>query len=327
MIELINERICFRFPDIHPQAECHILLQRSFRLGEAGNPILGPGCGGYWPDPIDEYAGQLPLAWRRQGGMLLPMYQSEALWLRFFGDYPCAIKVAVGPTNGLTGKGWHPPLALRPQDYLVTPEQPWLLGYFEEPGRLRQFVPAPLAASASQAQPPLDEAAVTMEVVVFPLKAEAYREWQEMESHHYFADADTCNCLGSACSLEKDQDRNPAGRMQLEIPDDGYGWENWDQSRAQGCFIYLVNSRQYQLITGREPAQIPLTEEDYLAARMTWSQVYAEAPLPGGNLPAEAVPSRGLTPAGARSRTARTPPASQARGRFGRVRQVREADS
>lgn len=323
MIELINERICFRFPDIHPQAECHILFQRSFRLGEAGDPLLGPGRGGYWPDPIDEYTGHLPLAWQRHGGVLLPMYQSEALWLRFFGEYPCAIKVAVGSTNGLTGKGWHPPLARRPQDYLVTPDQPWLLGYFDEPGRLQQFVPAPLTAGRRNTQPPLDEAAVTMEVVVFPLKSEAYREWQEMESHHYFADADTCNCLGSACSLEKDQDRNPEGRMQLEIPGDDYGWENWDQSRAQGCFIYLLNSRQYQDITGREPAQTPLTEEDYMAANMTWNQTYAEAPLPDENLPAETVPNR---PAGVKTRTARTPKASQARRRYGRVRQVREAD-
>jgi hypothetical protein len=68
---------------------------------------------------------------------MLPMYQSEALWLNFnseyLGDhdtsYPFAIKVATGKINAVTGKNWRDGLKRRSQDYMVSTEQPWLDGY------------------------------------------------------------------------------------------------------------------------------------------------------------------------------------------------------
>ncbi len=62
------------------------------------------------------------------------MYQSEALWLdfssnRWLGDYPCAVKVATGKINAISGEPWGHGLIAVLQDYLVIPEQPWLDGY------------------------------------------------------------------------------------------------------------------------------------------------------------------------------------------------------
>ena len=48
----------------------------------------------------------MPAAWREHGGVFLPMYQREAMWLNFRGAHwrPNAIKVAVGKVNALSGE-------------------------------------------------------------------------------------------------------------------------------------------------------------------------------------------------------------------------------
>ncbi|NIR80308.1 MAG: hypothetical protein GWO00_18685, partial [Gemmatimonadetes bacterium] len=79
-------------------------------------------------------------AWRRHGGVLLPMYQAEALWLNFgrggvfsgHGGYPFAVKVATGKINAVSGEAWSDGLNRDPQDYMVVPDQPWLDGYCVE---------------------------------------------------------------------------------------------------------------------------------------------------------------------------------------------------
>ena len=95
----------------------------------------------------------MPERWLQHGGIMLPMYQSEAMWLNFDasyidrqGTYPFAIKIATGKSNAVSGKPWAEKLRRRPQDYVVAPEQPWLDGYCVEKGVIRQFVAMPLGA-------------------------------------------------------------------------------------------------------------------------------------------------------------------------------------
>ena len=77
-------------------------------------------------------------------GCSSPMYQAEALWINFRGDYPMAVKIAAGKVNAVTGEAWSEGLTEVPQDYLVVPEQPWLDGFCVEKGLIRQFVAMPL---------------------------------------------------------------------------------------------------------------------------------------------------------------------------------------
>ena len=79
----------------------------------------------------------------------MPMYQSEALWIRFSARYPCAVKIAAGKINAVSGEAWTAELQSEPQDYGVVPGQPWLDGFSVGEGRIRQFVAMPLGAGDS----------------------------------------------------------------------------------------------------------------------------------------------------------------------------------
>jgi len=73
---------------------------------------------------------------------MLPMYQSEAMWVYFHSHsrYPFLVKIATGKINAVTGNQWQDRPVADPQDYLVVPTQPWLDGYCVEKGEIRQFV-------------------------------------------------------------------------------------------------------------------------------------------------------------------------------------------
>jgi len=107
---------------------------------------LPPGLGDFPLAHVDDYADRLPASWRTHGGVFLPMYQAEALWINFngFDDYPFAVKIAAGKIDAVTGEPWSPKLSDDPQNYVVVPEQPWLDGFCVRKGAIRQFVAMPL---------------------------------------------------------------------------------------------------------------------------------------------------------------------------------------
>ena len=75
---------------------------------------------------------------------MLPIHQSEAMWLNFDCGYPMALKVGTGKVCAVSGDDWSSGLISNPQNYCVLPDQPWLDGYCVEKGVIRQFVAAPL---------------------------------------------------------------------------------------------------------------------------------------------------------------------------------------
>jgi hypothetical protein len=98
MIELKNDRLLVSFPELHPKARLTIEFQRTLRIpDDDGTYPLPPGLGRFPLQHVDDHASRVPDAWRRRGGVLLPMYQSEALWLNFSSpyEYPFATR---GPT-------------------------------------------------------------------------------------------------------------------------------------------------------------------------------------------------------------------------------------
>lgn len=123
----------FRFPEVHEQAHCSIEFQRTLRIPDDNNNYpLPPGLGRYPLRHLDDFAMRCPEAWRRRGGVFLPMHQGEAMWINFgsaYGAYPFAVKIATGKVCALTGDAWVNHLNQDPQDYIVLPEQPWLDGY------------------------------------------------------------------------------------------------------------------------------------------------------------------------------------------------------
>src|SRR5262249_6006799 len=132
---------------------------------------------------VDDFAQNVPPAWLDRGGVMMPMYQSEALWLRFGGrdipnrwtSYPFAIKVAAGKINAITGDTWNNGVHRKPQDYVVSPKQPWLDGYCVEKGVVRQFVAMPLGSGYS-AEEQLTAAAEFggLQISVHPMKPDVF---------------------------------------------------------------------------------------------------------------------------------------------------------
>ena len=81
---------------------------------------------------IADYQDRVPEEWARRGGVFLPMYQREAMWLSFSASRPHALKVGVGKVCAISGKPWSETLSKGDQDYLVLPHQPWLDGIADE---------------------------------------------------------------------------------------------------------------------------------------------------------------------------------------------------
>ena len=156
MIEIKQDALFFSFPEVHHKVHLRIGFQRTLRIPDDDRDYpLPPGLGRFPLRHVDDFAKEVPELWLRHGGVMLPMYQSEALWLNFDcrdGTYPFAIKIATGKINAVSGGSWEENLNRRPQDYVVAPKQPWLDGYCVEKGVIRQFVAMPLGSGYSAKQ-------------------------------------------------------------------------------------------------------------------------------------------------------------------------------
>ena len=84
MIELRHDELVFRFPEVHADAECRITFQRTLRIPDDNRDYpLPPGLGAFPLRHVDDHLDTTPAAWGRHGGVFLPMYQAEAMWLNF----------------------------------------------------------------------------------------------------------------------------------------------------------------------------------------------------------------------------------------------------
>ena len=70
---------------------------------------------------IVAFPATAPAPWLQRGGVVLPMDQSEALWISFSASYPFAVKIAAGKINAVSGAAWTAELPSEPQDYVVVP--------------------------------------------------------------------------------------------------------------------------------------------------------------------------------------------------------------
>ena len=125
----------------------HISFNRTLRIPEDGKTYPLPAGFGRLPIlRVEDYAERVPAKWLEEGGLIIPLYQREALFLEFEGVEwrPTIAKVAVGRVNAVSGKDYD--LSVRPhrQDYIVIPEQHWLDGINSGDGSVRQFVAMPL---------------------------------------------------------------------------------------------------------------------------------------------------------------------------------------
>jgi hypothetical protein len=277
MIELKRDSLVVSFPEVHRDARLELNFQRTLRIpDDDGTYALPPGLGRFPLRHVDDFSKRVPEAWLRRGGVMLPMYQSEALWIAFSSPngYPFAVKVAAGKINAVTGDAWDKGLKRDPQDYLSLPDQPWLDGYCVGRGVIRQFVAMPLGSGYSAEEQITGEAEHGgIQIVVYPLKAAA---WQERVRGFVMRDegpryvTETLSMMSAA-----DMGLAPGGRMEQEIYDDPHRFEDWDLEHGSRCFVHLANSLVWRSITGENPPTTPPTAEEYTRAGLPWFEYYA----------------------------------------------------
>jgi hypothetical protein len=287
MIELKDDHLVFSFADVHPQATLSIDLQRTLRIPDDGKAYpLPPGLGSFPLRHVDDFARAVPDHWLEHGGVMCPMYQSEALWLHFSPEYlhehgsayPFAIKVATGKIDAVSGQPWSSGLHRRPQDYLIAPNQPWLDGYCVEKGYVRQFVAMPLGAGYSAEEQITGEAEHGgLQIAVYPMKREAFEQRFPMlpaEARLHHLRRKYGSTPEYAASL--DMGLAPGGRMKQEIFKDSFDLDDWDLTQTSRCFVHLTNSLVWQAITGKRPPSPPPTTQEYMRASLPWFDYYDE---------------------------------------------------
>jgi hypothetical protein len=295
MITLERDSLVFRFPEVHEQAQTEVNFQRTLRIPDNGKHYpLPPGLGTFSLKHLEDFADRVPEDWRERGGVMMPLYQAEAMWLSFCGSsrrhaYPFALKIAAGKINAVSGKSWQPGLHASKHDYIVVPEQPWLDGFCVAKDVVRQFVAMPLGSGYSV------EEQITgkpehggLQIIAYPMKKERYEELARRRAQErelagavrmYMSDGVGAVMRSRACAAAPARAMGLAagGRMRQQIYADPYGIDAWDQSVSSRCFVTLVDSVQWQEITGEQPASRPLTASDYSKAGLPWFDYYAEA--------------------------------------------------
>ena len=285
MIELQNDSLVFRFPDVHKDAVLRIGFQRTLRIPDDDKKYpLPPGLGLFPLQHVDDFPNGVPELWTQHGGVMLPMYQSEALWINFSGDYPFAIKVAAGKINAVTGEDWTDGLHRDPQDYMVAPDQPWLDGFCVEKGLIRQFVAMPLGSGYSAEEQLTGKAEHGgLQIVAFPLRRKAYERIRKERGAYIrrvgYAPPEEAAmmCLEDEAPGDFDMGLGAGGQMEQEIYNDSYGFDDWDLRHSSRCFVHLTNSMVWRAITGGDPPTVPPTSSEYTKAGLPWFEYYSES--------------------------------------------------
>ena len=151
-----NNELEFAFPAIGKDCILRMNFQRTLRVPDDEVNNLPPGLDRFELEHVEDYEGRIPQKWLEHGGLMLPMYQAEAMWISFRSprEYPFAVRIAAGKICAVTGDEWKPGLVKGTrvdggkeqnlQNYLPVPAQPWIDGFCVEKGVIRQFVAARL---------------------------------------------------------------------------------------------------------------------------------------------------------------------------------------
>src|SRR5215475_1983576 len=286
MITLEGNNLTVRFPVVHQSAKSAIQFQRTLRIPDDGKHYpLPPGLGAFPLRHVEDFADRVPASWRERAGVMMPLYQAEAMWISFGADwrsreaYPCAVKVAAGKINAISGKPWKPELDGSDRDYIVVPEQPWLDGFCIAKDVIRQFVAMPLGSGYSV------EEQITgkpehggLQIIVYPMRREHYEALlrrRERATVHMAATRARSGLLCRTAEPARAMGLAAGGRMRQQIYADPHGLDTWDQSISSRCFVTLVDAVQWREITGEAPPTKPPSAADYTKAGLPWFDYYA----------------------------------------------------
>lgn len=258
---LITDRraLTFAFPDLGSDARLHVTFRRTPRTADLDDlPRLTSDT-------------TLPLAQGSPTGdadAVLPMWQSEAMWIDFSSPHlhPFLVMIGVDGVNAITGTPFTGEPDFDADDYIEVPTQQALATHRRPYGDLRQFVPPSVHVGPDAASP-----GHLLQFTVTPMRAEAWAR-----RRHHAADRPDCVlCDISRAERMRAVPRATPSRVlgPLESPD------TWQPSLSRSGAVLVVNSATWRELTGGSPRHHPLTSTDYDARRLRWHPTYSETPM------------------------------------------------
>ncbi|MFZ1101603.1 MAG: hypothetical protein WAN86_01780 [Hyphomicrobiaceae bacterium] len=292
MIQIEHDGLIFRFPEVHDDAEMAIEFRRTLRVPVDGRLYkLPPSHRAFRLKDLDDCGERVPQDWIERGGVIMPLYKGEAMYMAFSGGgwvkgYPFAIKIAAGNINAISGKPWKDELDPTEQDYIVIPRQPRFYGFCNARNEIRQFVAMLLGSGYPVAEQLTGQAEPGgIQIVAYPMKADHYERTIRNRYEELMEWVNGWSLLAfSAPQPSGPYFRRPmslaaGGRMKQPIYRDPYGIEAWEQSverKTCRCFVTLADALQWKEITGDQLPHPPPTAAEFAEVNLPWLDVYAE---------------------------------------------------
>ncbi|MFC8045988.1 hypothetical protein [Nocardia sp. NPDC057353] len=263
-----------------------VTFVRTLRLPEEGTYPLPPGLGPFPLRRVADYPETVPAEWRERGGVMLPVYQREAMWLRFSAAAPAALQVGVGKVCAVSGKPWSDALVRTPQNYLALPRQPWLDGINSGRGTVRQFVAVPLGLGATvEGQLTGSEQWGGVQLAVHPLTDPARAAWEaEQRARPRTARpggpmpaapaAYSAPAPAGAAPARRAMGLGAGGTMRQEIVTDTRPIGDYRPDPAGRVFVHLASAAEWTAITGEPAPATPITAHAYAAHGLPWFDYY-----------------------------------------------------
>ncbi|GGX74988.1 hypothetical protein [Streptomyces anandii] len=287
---------------------------RTLRLPETGTHPLPPGLGEFPVRRVADYGDTVPEQMRARGGVMLPVYLREAMWLSFAGtSEPAALQVGVGKVCAVSGRPWTGRLARGPQNYVVLPRQPWLDGINSGRGTVRQFVAVPLGLGATvEGQVTGEEVWGGVQLQAFPLRPGELASWRERERERQRTTR-SVKSMGAAFPMAAPPAPGAApaapgaapaapgaapvaggppapggrpraaamglgvgGSMRQEVYQDDRPLSDWAEEPAGRVFVHLVTPPEWRRITGEAAPPSPVDRAAYTRAGLPWYDYYDE---------------------------------------------------
>jgi hypothetical protein len=259
-----------------------ISFNRTLRIPEDGKRYDLPAGFGRLPIlRVEDVADRVPEKWRQEGGLIIPLYQREALYLEFAGVLwrPTVAKVAVGCINAINGKPHDLKFINGRQDYVVIPFQKWLDGINAGNGIVRQFVAMPLGQGFTvEAQVTDEETHGGFQIAVFNPKEGRFSETERIrtsekqslvslvpevsQSEPAYADYVQYQLKEGKKKEKKIVEMGIAagGSIRQQIFEDEFGIDTWDPQTGVSLNIHIVNSEIFEEITGQKAPLSPISK-------------------------------------------------------------------
>jgi hypothetical protein len=243
----------------------------------------------------------IPPAWRGRPAGLVCLHPTEATWLSFGESGFFALQVAAGGINAITGTAQEKMLVRDPQNYVVTPEQPWLDGFRVGPDAVRQFVAMPLGKGfTAEGQVAGAEKIGGLQLRVIPPQIDVYweksvrpcceRRWRTLTARPRSRDEiQVVACCGGSAEMGF----GAGGRIRQKIYADPHPVGTWDESAALACELHVIDARRWPDLTGEQVPTKPPTPQQYADAGIPWFYYESEAVTLAGQAPIAGIKSVG----------------------------------